>query len=999
MPESQVNPAPDPLATKSYSVHLLVSTLLLMLTLVWAIYDEVEIMRPYKEYQARFRGYYTGFLMQKVRPEQAAKEEAVRSSAEYRALDAKVNEAEAAAANRVREIDTESAGVTARMTDARGAFQILRSEMDALRYLVEVSHDDEEKDDLRADIEDIRQRVVTAALTKTDGSGEVEEVEMKFDQLEDEFLGMQTRRAELQAERLAVLGAADAARQERDAFMSEQLVGLNSTQIDGLITKMRDFPIDIKQIHLSDIDLVDRCESCHLGIREPVAIGRADLRYPVFQSHPRPELLKIHDPEAFGCSSCHNGNGRATRSITKGHGRHKFWLYPLYHRENVEAGCQQCHANEVVTPGAEVLNAGRSLFLNKGCWGCHRFESYDAESEELTTVRQAIGNLAATRAANAKEQQVSLDLGDSASDAAESRRHYARAEELRLTNTTIDAELHNLREEDRNLAKEVKKFGPSLKEIKVKDRKEWIPVWLENPHEFRPGSKMPVFRLSDDDIRKISAYLWQNALDGDLQQHPQGNAENGKELFETRGCLGCHSIGEGGERIGGNFAANLSRVGEKTNYNYLVRWIRNPAEVTPDPNVPDAMRPRPVMPSLRLSLGETRDIATYLAGRKTDAVYAAADYMDDTGLAAEGKELIRHYGCAGCHEISGLETEGRIGTELTLEGSKPLERLDFALKTHEAETEGWYSHKGFFEAKLENPDVFDEGKEKAHLEKLRMPDFNLSPDEIDALTTFLLGAVDTAFPEQYRYEPEDERADVQEGWWILARHNCTGCHQIRPGNVSSFMTMPRYTDDPDWAEQLPPQLYTEGARVQPEWLRGFLKNPALSETSLDRNGVRSYLHARMPTFYFSDRQISKITKFFMARDSQPIPYSPEPMEPLTAGERAIGRQLFTSEAAPCLKCHISGVPSRDVNASAPNFLIAAERLKPNWTFRWLIEPAAIAPGTAMPSELFRDDNGRWVFNGEIPAAARNYEKDQAELLTRYMFQMDNAELRRLQALQ
>ena len=297
MPESQVNPAPDPLATKSYSVHLLVSTLLLMLTLVWAIYDEVEIMRPYKEYQARFRGYYTGFLMQKVRPEQAAKEEAVRSSAEYRALDAKVNEAEAAAANRVREIDTESAGVTARMTDARGAFQILRSEMDALRYLVEVSHDDEEKDDLRADIEDIRQRVVTAALTKTDGSGEVEEVEMKFDQLEDEFLGMQTRRAELQAERLAVLGAADAARQERDAFMSEQLVGLNSTQIDGLITKMRDFPIDIKQIHLSDIDLVDRCESCHLGIREPVAIGRADLRYPVFQSHPRPELLKIHDPE------------------------------------------------------------------------------------------------------------------------------------------------------------------------------------------------------------------------------------------------------------------------------------------------------------------------------------------------------------------------------------------------------------------------------------------------------------------------------------------------------------------------------------------------------------------------------------------------------------------------------------------------------------------------------------------------------------------------------
>ncbi len=28
--------------------------------------------------------------------------------------------------------------------------------------------------------------------------------------------------------------------------------------------------------------------------------------------------------------------------------------------------------------------------------------------------------------------------------------------------------------------------------------------------------------------------------------------------------------------VGGDFAANLSRVGEKDNYDYLVRWILNP---------------------------------------------------------------------------------------------------------------------------------------------------------------------------------------------------------------------------------------------------------------------------------------------------------------------------------------------------------------------------------------------------------------------------------------
>ena len=990
---------PDPITTKSYSVHLLVSMLLLMASLVWAVYDEVEVMRPYKDYQARFKAYYTGFLMN-LRPEQAAKEEAIRNSSEYQELNADLNAAEGLVMERIGQIDKQSGqGVIPRMTAARNAFQVLRSEIDALRYLVEVSDDEAEKDSIREDIAEIRERIVEVELPLADGSGGTEELELKYEQLEAEFLGMQAARARLQAERLEALEDASGIRAERDALMSDRLVGLGSTQIDGLIAGMRNFDIGIKQIHLMDIDLVDRCESCHLGIREPVEIGPTDLIYPVFQSHPRPELLRTHDPEAFGCSSCHNGNGRATRSVTKGHGRHKFWLWPLFYRENIEAGCHQCHAKEVVTPGGETLNKGRELYMNKGCWGCHRFEGYDAEAEELTLVRQDMRNLTSNRGANAKEMRVSVELGDTSADGATAQMHYARAEELRLTNTRLDAEIHNLALEEANLAREVKKFGPSLKEIRLKDRKEWIPVWIKNPHEFRPGSKMPVFRLNDDEVRQMSAYLWQSALEGDLVQHPRGDAEDGQELFETRGCLGCHSIGEGEDRIGGTFAANLSRVGDKMNYDYMVRWIHDPSEVTPDPDVPDALRPRPIMPSLRLTMGEARDIAAYLSEQGTQEEYPAADFMDDPELAEAGLEAIRHYGCAGCHEISGLEEEGRIGTDLTYEGSKPLDRLDFALKTHEAELEGWRTHKGFFEHKLEDPAFFDEGKEREHLERLRMPNFNLSKPEIDALTTFLLGAVETVFPEQYRYEPEDERSDVQAGWWILTRHNCTGCHQIRPGNVSSFMSIPRYVDDPDWAEQLPPQLYTEGARVQPDWLTQFLRNPALSETDINRNGVRSYLHARMPTFYFSDRQLSKITKFFMARDSQPVPYMPEEMAPLTQAERNIGRQLFTSDAAPCLRCHMTGIPSQDVDATAPNFLIAAERLKPNWTYRWLLEPASIAPGTAMPSELFARDGQRWIFQGDIPAAARSYDGDHADLLTRYMFQMDSTELSRLRALQ
>ena len=105
------------------------------------------------------------------------------------------------------------------------------------------------------------------------------------------------------------------------------------------------------------------------------------------------------------------------------------------------------------------------------------------------------------------------------------------------------------------------------------------------------------------------------------------------------------------------------------------------------------------MPSLRLTIDEARDIASYLMTRKHDgATYAAADYLDDPKLKARGQFLVRYYGCAGCHEISGLEEEQRIGTELTKEGSKPLERLDFALLRPRSRARRLVHAQGFLRA-------------------------------------------------------------------------------------------------------------------------------------------------------------------------------------------------------------------------------------------------------------------------------------------------------------
>jgi hypothetical protein len=133
----------------------------------------------------------------------------------------------------------------------------------------------------------------------------------------------------------------------------------------------------------------------------------------------------------------------------------------------------------------------------------------------------------------------------------------------------------------------------------------------------------------------------------------------------------------------------------------------------------------------------------------------------------------------------------------------------------------------------------------------------------------------------------------------------------------------------------------------------------------------------------------------MARAAQSAPYIAEQLVPLDEQERTLARALFTSTAAPCLKCHLVGDANRDRFATAPSFLVARERLKPTWTARWMLDPQAISPGTAMPSGLFRRDGARWVFAGPTPEAFQKFKGDHVQLLVRYMFQITPEEQRRL----
>ena len=73
-------------------------------------------------------------------------------------------------------------------------------------------------------------------------------------------------------------------------------------------------------------------------------------------------------------------------------------------------------------------------------------------------------------------------------------------------------------------------------------------------------------------------------------------------------------------------------------------------------------------------------------------------------------------------------------------------------------------------------------------------------------------------------------------------------------------------------------------------------------------------------------ELGKLVRFFAALSRQPFPYIPEPATTLQAKETDMARSLFSSTAAPCLKCHATGDAAHDKNATAPNFLLARERL-------------------------------------------------------------------------
>ena len=577
-------------------------------------------------------------------------------------------------------------------------------------------------------------------------------------------------------------------------------------------------------------------------------------------------------------------------------------------------------------PRREVLLADNAHPPDKfGCTSCH-----DGQGVAVNSVNQAHGEVhlwefPLLRGAKAQSSCTSchLDVQKFADDApllVEGQRLF---EEVGCTGCHLVKGYEN-----------IPKIAPSLLKISAKVDPSWMVRWIENPHKFRPRTRMPNFDLKEDDAIAIASYIWsQSKAEGDkwTQEHPapaglrQGDANaaaKGQKLVETIGCKGCHGFADGQFTTplgkSKDLVPNLKDISTKVGAQWLYHWIKNPRGFSPDTR----------MPSLRLSDDEALSITTYLTtlGAKSDPMPGIQEKLADAANIKKGESLVRKWGCFGCHEIKGMEKESRIGAELTTFGSKAKEELFFGNRTDIKETwDDWTYNK------LKTPRIYATER----IEQL-MPQFDLADEDIKALRILLGGFRERRVSQRYQADQGLRVQQVVEGRRLMQQYNCVGCHEIEKqgGYIRKY-----YQENPTLA---PPVLNGEGEKVQSNWLFSFLKAPV---------PIRPWLELRMPTFGFSDEHANQLVSFFNGLAKVEIPYVYFDDKTIPADYIDAAKQLVSKDYFNCFSCHQQGdkKPEGPVDGWAPDLTLARQRLNPNWILKWLKDPQKVQPGTKMPS--------------------------------------------------
>ena len=447
-----------------------------------------------------------------------------------------------------------------------------------------------------------------------------------------------------------------------------------------------------------------------------------------------------------------------------------------------------------------------------------------------------------------------------------------------------------------------------------------------------------------DEVKSIAAYLAQmrdDTLDESATpiSESQRAIEAGEETVKTVGCLTCHAVGE----LGSDFAPALDSVGTKVTANYLREWIRNPKSYDADTT----------MPSFRLSDTELDNVVAYLMNLQKATPSAVSDSVGEVDIA-EGEALVRTYGCFGCHVIPGFENESKVGADLGEFGGKTVEEFDFG-DTVDVE----HNWTGWTLGKITNPRRYQTRRIVS-----RMPVFQVNDEDAKALAVLLKSFQSAQYPLSYLHNRTEKLNQIDAGRRLAKKYNCTGCHEIEGegGSYVDVVIAHEGLDAINAKQFAPPTLQAEGAKVYPDWLFEFLKNPS---------DIRYGLKVRMPTFGLSDDEATTLVKYFSALDDEPFPYETLELPAVTRADLRVGKQIF--DALQCISCHPSQgevIPEGSDKAGRPDLALAKERLKSDWLIDWLKEPQSFQPGTAMPQA--------WPLVGGQHIPVEGYAGDDAE---------------------
>ncbi|NQU08269.1 MAG: c-type cytochrome [Candidatus Abyssubacteria bacterium] len=478
---------------------------------------------------------------------------------------------------------------------------------------------------------------------------------------------------------------------------------------------------------------------------------------------------------------------------------------------------------------------------------------------------------------------------------------------------------------------ELPRFGPPFEGLRDKLSSErWMLSWFRDPKQMRPKTIMPTFKLSDEEMRDITAFVLSLKP---AKEYPEvdistASAQDGEKLFTELGCRACHSAKREEESLTRR-VPNLSGAGSKLSVDWVFEYLADPRAYNPETR----------MPTLDITETDRKNLTAYLMTLRENDEIVRSEKLTTEGASVEnGEELTQLQGCYGCHKVEAFEKTPQPGVEVAEVAGKALDELPFGDSAVNRTKWDWVYNKNKDPKIYETEDM-----------PLKMPLSSFDEGELDSLTAFYLNNIRLPLPEKYMVAAPLSQSAAQAGDWIITENNCRGCHKFEENakpRIDEFIALKTY---------VPPRLIGEGEKVQPQWAFQYLGKPT---------PMRPWLNIRMPNFSFTYEQLESLIAYFSAVAPSPenarIPYASVPRrEDIPKMQIEMGEYRLIADK--CMQCHPISLEEElpeDVSLEdlSIDLLLSKTRLRPEWIRNFLRDPDKYAgAGTKMPYVFYTPD--------------------------------------------